>query len=343
MGALQNLFVNLALFFRESMVNIGFSQLGIEATMDLVAGIGVLAVIAISALVLIYVERKVAGFIQVRLGPNRVGPKGTCQTVADALKLVGKEDIIPDRVDKVPFMIAPILFFAPAVLAFAIIPFGENMIPIDMNIGIFYFIAVCSLSTIPIIMAGWSSNNKYSLLGAMRSLAQSLSYEIPLVFSILGVVMITGSLQMSDIVAAQSDMWFIVTQPIAFLIYLIAGAAETNRPPFDLPEGESELVAGYMTEYSGMRWALFFLAEYAHLFIVSAMATTLFLGGWHGPILPSYIWFLIKTGFMIFILIWVRWTFPRIRIDQLLSLGWKFLLPLSLLNILITGVVLYII
>jgi len=341
MGALQNLFVNLALLFRESMASIGFSQLGIEATMDLVAGIGVLGVISLSALALIYVERKVAGFIQVRLGPNRVGPKGMCQTVADALKLVGKEDIIPDRVDKLPFMIAPILFFVPAVLAYAIIPFGENMIPIDMNIGIFYFIAVCSLSTIPLIMAGWSSNNKYSLLGAMRSLAQSLSYEIPLVFSILGVVMITGSLQMSDIVAAQSDMWFIVTQPIAFLIYLIAGAAETNRPPFDLPEGESELVAGYMTEYSGMRWALFFLAEYAHLFIVSAIATTLFLGGWHGPILPSYIWFLIKTGFMIFVLMWVRWTFPRIRIDQLLNLGWKFLLPISLLNILITGVVLY--
>jgi NADH-quinone oxidoreductase subunit H len=259
------------------------------------------------------------------------------------LKLVGKEDVIPDNVDKNVFLIAPILGFIPAVLVYAVIPFGKGMIPIDLNIGIFYFIAVGSLTTIPLIMAGWSSNNKYSLLGAMRSLAQSLSYEIPLVFSILGVIMITGSLKMSDIVAAQSDLWFIVTQPVAFLIYIIAAAAETNRAPFDLPEAESELVAGYMTEYSGMRWGLFFLAEYAHLFTVAAMTTTLFLGGWQGPILPSYLWFFIKTGIMIYFFIWIRLTFPRIRIDHLLGLGWKILLPISLANILGTGVVLYLI
>lgn len=340
---MENLFVSIAGLLRKSMASIGLSQMFVEAGMDLVAGVAILGIISLAALVLIYVERKVAGFIQVRLGPNRVGPRGTLQTVADAIKLVGKEDIIPEKADKKIFILAPILFFVPAVLVYAVIPFGEGMIAIDLNIGIFYFIAIGSLSTIPLIMAGWGSNNKYSLLGAMRSLAQALSYEIPLVFSILGVIMITGSLKMSDIVAAQSDLWFVVTQPVAFLIYIIAATAETNRAPFDLPEGESELVAGYMTEYSGMRWGLFFLAEYAHLFAVSAMATTLFLGGWQGPVLPSYIWFFLKTGIMVYLFIWFRWTFPRIRIDHLLELGWKILLPLSLVNILGTGVVLYLI
>ncbi|SJZ58424.1 NADH-quinone oxidoreductase subunit NuoH [Selenihalanaerobacter shriftii] len=343
MEVLQNLFVNIAQFLRNGMTDMNLSQVTIETVMDLSAGITVLGVICLVALYLVYAERKVSAFIQMRLGPNRVGPRGLLQTVADSLKLVSKEDIIPERVDKIVYILAPIFTFIPAVLAYAVIPFGKGMIPVDLNIGIFYFIAVGALGTIPLIMAGWSSNNKYSLLGAMRSLAQMLSYEVPLVFSILGVVMITSSLRMSDIINAQSGVWFIVLQPLAFIIYVIVSAAETNRAPFDLPEGESELIAGYMTEYSGMRWAIFFLAEYAHLFAAAAMATTLFLGGWRGPILPSYIWFTIKTAIMIYIFMWVRWTFPRIRIDQLLSLGWKILLPLSLANVLGTGVILYLV
>lgn len=341
MGNLSNVFVNIAAVLRKAMIGLGLPQIAIEAGMDLVSGVSILVVISITAMILIYVERRVGGFIQARVGPNRVGPQGIFQSVADAVKLVGKEDIFPEEVDKIVFALAPILFFVPAVLAYAIVPFGEGMIAIDLNIGIFYFVAISSLSTIPLIMAGWGSNNKYALLGAMRSLAQALSYEIPLVFSILGVIMITGSLKMSEIIAAQSEYWFVIVQPLGFLTYVISAAAETNRPPFDLPEGESELVAGYMTEYSGMRWALFFLAEYAHLFVVSAMATTLFLGGWQGPILPSYLWFFLKTTAMIYFFMWVRWTFPRIRIDQLLSLGWKILLPLSLVNIFGTGIVLY--
>nr|WP_141264267.1 NADH-quinone oxidoreductase subunit NuoH [Moorella sp. E308F] len=306
--------------------------------MGLLYLVGVLAFIFLNAIYLIYLERKVSAYMQQRLGPNRLGPRGLLQSVADAVKLLGKEDIIPRGADKWVFIIAPVIIFIPAVMVYAIIPFGKGMIPVDLNIGVFYFLAVASTTTIAILMGGWGANNKYALLGSMRCVAQMVSYEIPLTFSILGVIMLAGSLQTSQIVAAQEKIWYILLQPLAFLIYFIAATAEVNRAPFDLVEGEQEIIAGPYTEYTGMRYALFYLSEYANLVSVSALAVTLFLGGWHGPWLPSWLWFLIKVYIMIFIFMWVRWTFPRIRIDHLLSFNWKVLLPLSLANILVTGV-----
>jgi NADH-quinone oxidoreductase subunit H len=298
----------------------------------------IFTLISLSAVVLVYVERKVSAYMQMRVGPNRVGPWGTLQTVADMIKLMSKEDIMPDGADKWLWILAPVLLFIPAAAVYAIFPFDHQAIFADLNIGIFYFIAVSSQATLPFLMAGWASNSKYALVGGMRTVAQMLSYEIPLVFSILGVIMLTGSLRMSDIVAAQQQVWFVAVQPLAFVIFVIAATAESNRAPFDLVESESELVAGPFTEYSGMRWALFFLAEYANLFAASAIGVTLFLGGWQGPWLPGWLWFMLKTALMIFIFMWLRWTFPRPRVDQLMAFGWKVLLPLALVNVLITGI-----
>jgi len=318
-----------------------FGNVLVEIAMVVVYLAGILGVIMVSAVVLILAERKIAGFIQLRPGPNRVGPWGMLQTVADVLKLLSKEDIIPRGADRFIFRLAPVLILVPTILAFAVVPFGRGMIAADLNIGIFYLVAVTSLATIPFLIGGWSSNNKYSLLGGMRAVAQMVSYEVPMVFSLLGVVMIVGSLQMSAIVEAQSRVWFVFLQPLAFLIYIIAATAELNRVPFDIPEGESELVAGVYTEYTGMKWALFFLAEYGNLVLVSAVATTLFLGGWHGPLLPGWFWFAAKTSVLIFFFMWIRWTFPRVRVDQLMNLGWKCLVPLSLANIFVTGIGVY--
>ncbi|GAW31430.1 NADH-quinone oxidoreductase subunit NuoH [Carboxydocella sp. JDF658] len=339
----KSFFVVFAEWLRQWFASLNFSPAAVEVLMDVVGGLGVIIFCLLNALVLVYLERKVSSFIQQRYGPNRLGPKGLFQTLADTLKLLTKEDIIPEAVDKWVFRIASLLIFVPATMVFAVIPFGDKMIIADLNIGLFYFVSVASVSTIAFLMAGWGSNNKYSLLGGMRSVAQMVSYEIPLVFSLVGVVMLTGSLKMSDIVAAQKNMWFIVPQFIGFFIYFIAGTAELNRAPFDLPEGEQELVAGLYTEYSGMRWALFFLAEYANLVAVSSIATTLFLGGWQAPFdflnfIPSYVWFILKVYFMILLFMWTRWTLPRIRIDHLMSFSWKVLIPLSLANILVTGV-----
>lgn len=299
---------------------------------------GIFAVIFSAALVLVYAERKVSAFMQVRLGPNRVGPGGLLQTVADMLKLLSKEDIMPCGVDKWMWILAPILLFIPAAMVYVVFPFDKGAILADLNIGIFFVLAVSAQSTLPFLMAGWSSNSKYAVIGGMRTVAQMLSYEIPLVFSVLGIVMLAGSMRMSDIVAAQNGVWFILLQPFAFVIYVIAATAETNRAPFDLVEGESEIIAGPFTEYTGMRWAFFFLCEYANLVAVSAVAVTLFLGGWHGPFLPGWVWFFLKIGFMIFLFMWLRWTFPRFRIDQMMGFGWKVLLPLSLANVVVTGV-----
>jgi len=300
--------------------------------------VGVLAFIFLNALYLIYLERKISAYMQQRIGPNRFGPHGLLQSVADAVKLLGKEDITPRGVDKWVYVVAPVLIFIPATMLYAVIPFGRGMIAADLNIGVFYFLAVGSTTTIAILMAGWAANNKYALLGAMRAVAQMVSYEIPLTFSILGVIMLAGSLQTSQIVAAQGKVWYIILQPLAFIIFFIAATAEVNRAPFDLVEGEQEIIAGPYIEYSGMRFAMFYLSEYANLVSISALAVTLFLGGWQGPWLPSWLWFLIKVYIMIFIFMWVRWTFPRIRIDHLMSFNWKVLLPLSLANILVTGV-----
>nr|WP_092070297.1 NADH-quinone oxidoreductase subunit NuoH [Dendrosporobacter quercicolus]NSL48194.1 NADH-quinone oxidoreductase subunit NuoH [Dendrosporobacter quercicolus DSM 1736]SDM08690.1 NADH-quinone oxidoreductase subunit H [Dendrosporobacter quercicolus] len=314
----------------------------VDVIMTLINSGAIFTVISLSAVVLVYAERKVSAFIQMRIGPNRVGPWGTLQSVADMLKLMSKEDIRPAGADRWLWVLAPMLLFIPAAAVYVVIPFDDQAIFADVNIGIFYFIAISSQATLPFLMAGWASNSKYALLGGMRTVAQMLSYEIPLVFAILGVVMLVGSMRMSDIVAAQSQLWFVAVQPLAFIIFVIAATAETNRAPFDLVESESELVAGPFTEYSGMRWALFFLAEYASLFAAAAIATTLFLGGWNGPLLPGWLWFLLKTAAMILVFMWLRWTFPRPRVDQLMAFGWKILLPLSLANVVITGIGIYI-
>ena len=302
----------------------------------------IFTVISLSAVILVYAERKVSAFMQRRSGPNRVGPGGTLQTIADMIKLMSKEDIMPAGADKWMWILAPMLLFIPAAAVYAVFPFDNQAIFADLNIGIFYFIAVSAQSVLAFLMAGWASNNKYALVGGMRTVAQMLSYEVPMGLSILGIVMMVGSMRMSSIVADQQDIWFIFLQPIAFVVYVITATAEINRAPFDLVEGESELVAGPFTEYTGMRWALFFLAEYANLLAASAIAATLFLGGWHGPWLPGWIWFLIKVGGMVFLFMWFRWTFPRLRIDQLMAFGWKVLLPLALVNIVVTGIGMYI-
>lgn len=303
----------------------------------------VIGFISITVMFLVWWERKVSAHIQVRFGPMRVGGwHGWAQSIADGIKLLIKEDIIPARADKWVFVIAPVVVFTTALSCFVVIPFGKSLIISDLNIGILYIVAISSFTVVGIVMAGWSSNNKYSLLGAMRSAAQVVSYEVPLVLSILGVVMLVGSLSMVKIVEAQRRIWFVIPQFLGFLIYLTSAIAETNRLPFDIPEAESELVAGFHIEYSGIRFAMFFLAEYANIFVVSAIATTLFLGGWLGPpILPSWVWFLGKTYLILFIIMWLRWTLARLRVDQLMGLGWKVLLPLAFLNIGLTGLIMY--
>lgn len=321
--------------------------LGSEFLVDIVmkfVGIGaVIGVILTSAIVFTYAERKVCALIQVRLGPNRVGGRfGLLQPIADMLKLMSKEDIIPLGCDRVVWALSPMLLFVPSALAYAFFPFDDGAIFADVHVGIFLLIAISSQSVLPFLMGGYASNSKYAYIGGMRTVAQMLSYEAPMVFSLLGIVMLSGSLKMSDIVAAQGEsVWFIVLQPIAFVIFLITATAETNRTPFDLVEDESEIVAGPFAEYSGMRWALFFLAEYANLLAVSILAVTFFLGGWQGPVLPGVLWFWIKVLVMVFVFMWFRWTFPRTRIDQMLAFSWKVLLPLAILNMMFTGIGVY--
>jgi len=293
--------------------------------------------LAILVLFLVWWERKVSAHVQQRLGPMRVGWHGWIQTVMDALKLLQKEDCTPRAADRVVFNIAPFLVFMPTIVACVVIPFGYAAVVRDLNIGILFLFAITTLNVIAILSGGWASNSKYSLMGGFRSAAQLVSYEVPLVLSVLGVIMFAGTLRMGGIVEAQKSMWFVVYQPLGFLIYLIAGTAEANRTPFDIPEAEQELVAGFNIEYSGMKFAMFFLAEFANMFIVAAIAVTLFLGGWQGPWFPGEVWFLGKTFGVVFILMLFRWTFPRLRVDQLMSFSWKFLLPLAFLNLIITG------
>jgi len=303
-------------------------------------GAGLLAAflfVVVNALILTWAERKVAGHMQLRIGPKEVGPYGLIQPLADALKLLGKEIITPRNVDKPIFYLGPIMIFIPVLVAFVVIPFDSFLQVKDINVGILVILAFSSFTVLSILMAGWGSNNKYSLIGAIRSIAQSVAYEIPLLLSLLAVVMMTNSLSLKDVVEAQKGIWFILLQPVAFIIYFISSVAETNRTPFDLPEAESELVAGYHTEYSGMMFALFFLAEYTNMFIVSAITVTFFLGGYQGPFLPGIVWFLLKSYFLVFVMMWFRWTFPRVRFDQLLNISWKALIPLAFLNLLVTG------
>jgi NADH-quinone oxidoreductase subunit H len=297
----------------------------------------IITLVLIMVMFFIYFERRLLARMQARLGPNRTGPLGLLQPVADAVKVLLKEDIIPDKADKVVWWMAPIVALFPVMLVFAIIPYGQGLVLADINIGILYILAVTCVPSVGVFMAGWGSNNKYSVLGAMRNIASVVSYEIPLVLSTVGIILISGSLSLSDIVAAQ-HIPFILLQPLGFLIFFVAGSAEINRTPFDLFEADSELVAGHHTEYSGMKFAIFYLVEYAEALALSAIITTLFLGGWKGPLLPAWLWFIGKTIAVFGLMIWVRATFPRVRIDQLMTLAWKFLFPLSLINILLTGV-----
>jgi NADH-quinone oxidoreductase subunit H len=308
----------------------------------------VLGVLLLIIAYLIWVERKVLAHMQVRLGPMRVGWHGLLQPIADGLKLIFKEDIIPAQASKVVFVLAPVISTVPALMAIAVIPFGDtisisgisiDMVITDINIGILYILAVTSVGVYGVILGGWSSNNKYSLLGALRSSAQMISYELSMGLSLIGVIMISQTLSLVDIVNSQAKCWFIILQPLGFLIYAISAIAETNRCPFDLPEAETELVAGFHTEYSSMKFALFFMAEYANIITVSAVAVTFFFGGWRGPFLPPVVWFLIKMALCIFFFVWLRSTYPRFRYDQLMKFGWKILLPVALANILITGLV----
>jgi NADH-quinone oxidoreductase subunit H len=317
-------------------------------------GLTFLIFYAIIGLLLVYAERKVCAFFQCRLGPMRVGKWGIFQTIADFIKLLMKELLITKNADKFLFNLAPFIVIVASFLAIATIPFAYGIQAIDFNIGILYLMAVSSLGVIGVLLAGWSSNNKYSLIGAMRSGAQIVSYELSVGLALMAIVIFSGSMQFSEIVKSQADGWWIwkghIPAIIAFIIFLIASTAETNRGPFDLAEAESELTAGFHTEYSGIKFALFFLAEYMNMFIVACIAATVFFGGWM-PLhignlegfnhfmdyIPSFVWFFGKTFFVIFLMMWIKWTFPRLRIDQLLTLEWKFLLPINLVNIVLVA------
>lgn len=312
----------------------------------------VLLALILLAAYLTFFERKLLAYMQIRLGPNRVGPKGWLQPIADALKLFVKEDLTPSFSQKLVFLLGPILIIVPALVVFAVIPFGPtpNLFITDVNIGILFILAVSSLGVYGIILGGWASNNKFSLMGGLRSAAQLISYEVPMGFSVVTVLILAKSLSLVRIVEAQREagVWFVFPGFVAFFIYFICGVAETNRNPFDLPEAESELVAGYHTEYSGMKFAFYFLAEYANMVVISALATLMFFGGWLRPFpnvaalafldaVPPLIWFLLKVAGFLFLYIWFRGTFPRYRFDQLMGLGWKVLLPVSLANLLVVA------
>ena len=320
----------------------------------------VFAATMLTVLMMIYAERRVSAFIQGRLGPNRVGPQGLLQPIADGIKFLMKEDIIPDGVNKPIYLLAPVIMLIPALMTFAVIPFGSDItlfgrqIPLqvaDVNVGILYVLALTSIGVYGIVLAGWSSNSKYSLLGGLRSAAQLISYELAMGLAVVSIILLSGSLKLNDIVADQQGYlfsWNVFKQPLAFIIFLIAVYAETNRLPFDLSEAEQELVGGYHTEYSSIKFSMFFMAEYANMITAAALTVTLFFGGWDVPLinetslgiwgtLLSVLSFILKMGFFLFLFIWVRWTFPRFRYDQLMKLGWKVMLPMALLNIFITA------
>tara|TARA_R110002096_G_scaffold434832_1_gene658136 strand:- start:142313 stop:143344 length:1032 start_codon:yes stop_codon:yes gene_type:complete len=329
---------------------------GSVLAMPIAAGL-IMGMLTVNVLMLVWAERKVSAWIQMRMGPTEVGPFGLLQTLADMLKLISKQLITPSNVDKPLYHLAPLLAFAPVIAAVALFPFSEHTILVQNDFGLLFVFAFGGIAVIAIFMAGWGSNNKYALLGAIRAVAQNISYEIPLILSALSVVLIVNSmgptldvgdtlvavngLDLSHIVMTQDQhgIWFVLLQPVAALVYFISALAETNRAPFDIPEAESELVAGFHTEYSGMRFSLFFFAEYTNMLIVSMLAVVLFFGGWDGPVLPGPLWFFLKSYTVILVMMWVRWTFPRLRFDQLMTFCWKVLIPLSILNLLATAFV----
>ncbi|HZG80795.1 NADH-quinone oxidoreductase subunit NuoH [Brevibacillus panacihumi] len=310
----------------------------------ILAAVVLLAVLLGFVTYAIYFERKVIGWMQLRIGPNRVGPLGLLQTVADVTKLLIKEDTRPKNADRALFTLAPILAYAPAFGVLAVMPFTESIQFADLGIGLLYYIALSGITVLGVITAGWASNNKYSLIGGLRSAAQMISYEVPLVMSVVGVVLLTGSMNLREIVEAQRDMWNIIPQFLGFAVFIIAAQAELNRTPFDLPEAESELVSGYHVEYSGFRFAMFMLAEYVYMFGMATLITVLFLGGWL-PIIPALdfipgiVWFVLKFSAYVFLQFWLRATMPRMRADTLMSFAWKVLLPVALVNILLTAVI----
>ncbi|USD22483.1 NADH-quinone oxidoreductase subunit NuoH [Microbulbifer variabilis] len=304
---------------------------------------GVLIVTVLLAAILTWGERRLLGFWQDRPGPNRVGPFGTLQVLADMIKLFFKEDFIPRFADIPVFVLAPTVVMATMLIAFAVVPMSPSIGVADLNIGLLFVLAMSSIAVYSIILGGYASNNKYALLGGLRAAAQTVSYEVFMGLSLMGVVMMSGSFNLRDIVNAQADTWFIVPQFLGFIVFFIAGIAESRRTPFDLPEAEHELTAGFHTEYSGMKFGMFFVGEYLAVILISALITTLFLGGWHGPLLPPIIWFCLKTAFLVAIFILLRAALPRPRYDQLMKFGWKVMLPLSLFNLLATaGVLLWI-
>ena len=327
-------------------------ETAVMITEMVIVGIIFLTLFAVLGLILVYVERKICAFFQQRLGPMRVGFWGTAQTLADVIKLLFKEPLITKNADKFLFNLAPFIIIIASFMAIAAIPFANGLQAFDVDIGVFYITAISSIGVVGVLLAGWASNNKYSLIGAMRSGAQIISYELSVGLSLLTIIVLTGSLQFSEIIESQREGWWLfrghIPAFIAFIIFLIASTAETNRGPFDLAEAESELTAGYHTEYSGMKFAFFFLAEFINMFIVAAIGATVFLGGWmplhFGALesfnaimdfIPPIFWFFGKTAFIIFLMMWFKWTFPRLRIDQLLTLEWKYLLPINLINILV--------
>lgn len=309
-----------------------------ETWIHIIIIIGVLLVTVTIAAGLIWVERKMLAVWQQRLGPNRVGPAGTMQVLADMIKIFFKEDWIPRFADRKVFVVAPAIIMITILFSFAVVPFTRDIVVVRLNIGLLFFLAMSSLGAYTVTLAGWSSNNKYSLLGAVRGAAQMISYEVFMGISLMGVVVMSGSFNLTDIVEAQRKIWFFIPQLVGFIIFFIAGVAETHRLPFDIPEAESELIAGYHSEYSGMKFGMFFVGEYLGITLISALVTTLYFGGWLGPgFLPPVIWFLIKMFAFIGVFILLRAALPRPRYDQLMEWGWKYLLPLSLLNLLVTG------
>ena len=348
-------------FLNDLLLRLGFSDETIAFFLWPLIQIGiVVTLVALWVAYATYLERKISAFMQARLGPMRVGPWGLLQPIADGLKLLTKEDFIPEKADRWIFFFAPYIAVASAFIVFSVIPFGPDWAVIaDVNIGLLLVLAVSSIGVLALILAGWSSNSKYALLGGLRSSAQMVSYEVAMGLALIGALMFARTLSLSGIVAAQASdsIWFLVYQPAGFLLFLISGIAENNRAPFDLPEAESELVAGFHTEYSGMRWSLFFMAEYAAMVVVSAVATTVYLGGWYFPfvyrletagyhnvfVAVSVLVFLVKASFILYFYFWLRWTLPRFRYDQLMDIGWKWLIPSALINIVLSGVAIFIV
>ena len=312
-----------------------------DILINLIGIVGLIMAAMVLDIMLVWVERKVVARFQGRLGPNRVGPWGLFQPFPDIIKLIIKEDITPAGADKVVFNLAPILSLASVIFLWAVLPLAANVYGVDLNVALLYLVAAGAIGTLSIIMAGWASNNKYALLGAYRMVAVMISYEIPMIVALLIPTLLAGTMSMKGITLAQQEgLWFVLLSPLGMLLFLVAAIAELGRSPFDLSEGESEIVAGYMTEYSGMKWALFYLAEYFNFFIVCIIGATLFLGGWNGPILPGYVWLIVKVYALVLLGMWIRMTWPRFRVDQLMNFAWKVLVPVALVNIILAGLAL---